>query len=136
VDHIAGSRAPLSQVTFRQKTQGFTIHLKSVHINFFKIKFFFTILEKLSNLVPSPCSGIVWKTSWQTGLDVALQWAGGRLGQEGVGIPPEKVRGEGERKGESVHAVGKLDGGNLHVVLGSRGLAAIYYCELIVLSIS
>ena len=56
---------------------------------------------------------------------MALQWAGGRLGQERVGIPPEQVRGEGERKGESVHAVGKLDGGNLHVVLGSRGLAAL-----------
>lgn len=55
---------------------------------------------------------------------MALQWAGGRLGQERVGIPPEQVRGEGERKGESVHAVGKLDGGNLHVYLGSRGLAA------------
>ena len=55
---------------------------------------------------------------------MALQWAGGRLGQEGVGIPPEKVRGEGERKGESVHAVGKLDGGNLHVYLDSGGLTA------------
>ena len=55
---------------------------------------------------------------------MALQRAGGWLGQERVGIPPEKVRGEGEREGKSVHAVGKLDGGNLHVYLGSRGLAA------------
>ena len=56
---------------------------------------------------------------------MALQWTGGWLGQERVGIPPEQVRGEGERKGESVHAVGKLDGGNLHVYLGTSGLAAL-----------
>ena len=55
---------------------------------------------------------------------MALQWAGGWLGQERVGISPEKVRGEGQGKRQSVHAVGKLDGGNLHVYLGSGGLTA------------
>ena len=55
---------------------------------------------------------------------MALQRAGRRLGQERVGIPPEQVWGEGQREGQSVHAVGKLDGGNLHVSLGSLGLTA------------
>ena len=55
---------------------------------------------------------------------MALQRAGGWLGQERVGIPPEQVWGEGQREGQSVHAVGKLDGGNLHVYLGSGGLTA------------
>ena len=65
-----------------------------------------------------------WGLTWQTRLDVALQWAGGWLGQERVGISPEQVRGEGQGKRQSVHAVGKLDGGNLHVYLGSGGLTA------------
>ena len=55
---------------------------------------------------------------------MALQRAGGRLGQERVGISPEEVGGEGQGKRQSVHAVGKLDGGNLHVYLGSGGLTA------------
>ena len=50
---------------------------------------------------------------------MALQRAGGWLGQERVGIPPEQVWGEGQREGQSVHAVGELDGRDLHVLLST-----------------
>ena len=52
-------------------------------------------------------------------FDLSLQRAGGRLGQEGVGISPEEVWGEGKGKGQSVHAVGQADRRHLHLTGGS-----------------
>ena len=45
-----------------------------------------------------------------------LEWRGRRLLQEGVGVAPEQVGGEGEGEREAVEAGGQLDGGDLHVV--------------------
>ena len=56
-------------------------------------------------------------------FDLRLKGAGGRLGQEGVGVPPEEVGGEGEGQGESVHARGKADRGHLHLTGAGAVLA-------------
>ena len=56
-------------------------------------------------------------------FDLRLKGAGGRLGQEGVGVPPEEVGREGEGQGESVHAGGEADGRHLHLT-GDRAVLA------------
>lgn len=62
-------------------------------------------------------------------FDLRLKGAGGRLGQEGVGVPPEEVGGEGEGQGESVHAGGEADGGHLHLTGGAVLADRLYLGE-------
>ena len=65
--------------------------------------------------IPNLCIFI----TWQAVFDLCLQRAGGRLGQEGVGVPPEEVWREGKGKRQSVHAVGQADRWHLHLTGGS-----------------
>ena len=55
----------------------------------------------------------VWLLTWQAGLDLCLEGAGGRLCEEGVGVAPQQVGGEGEGQGQAVHSGGQCDGRHL-----------------------
>ena len=100
-----------------------TVHLELVHVDLLEVKLLLAVLEELSHLFSAPCSRVRGKTSWQTMSDLSLQGAGGRLGQEGVGISPKEVGGEGQGEGQSVHAGGEADWRHLHIS-GAAVLAA------------
>ena len=55
----------------------------------------------------------VWLLTWQAWLDLCLEGAGGRLCEEGVGVAPQQVGGEGEGQGQAVHSGGQCDGRHL-----------------------
>ena len=44
---------------------------------------------------------------------MCLEGAGGRLCEEGVGVAPQQVGGEGEGQGQAVHSGGQCDGRHL-----------------------
>ena len=90
-----------------------TVHLKLFHVNLVQIKLSLTISQKHVDVFPGPHPGIGTKASGQMGLELRLQGRWGRLGQEGVGVAPEEVGGEGQ--GQRAR---ERDWRDLHVALG------------------